>query len=718
MRFTGYVMMSVMLSASLLSCRKSEMQETGTGYLYVSVDRDSGEDLVFKSTPEEGMVFSLTVYNETTGKVAGRVDDCRTLGENPMSLPAGNFDYRAVASSGTDGAAAFDSPFYSGQTTFRISPDQVSNVDITCSLANVKVTATFSDDIKAGFKEYILTVSNGAGQLVFDNTADPATTDKEGYFSATGTLEWSLRLVNNNGEVYEELKDSYTDVKPRQHYNLSFSIKDEDPFGGGAVSIVLDDSMNEKEYDLVLDLDGGSGPEISSDFEITDPVEVNAGDATSRKLHVASSAGFRSLILSYGDIKTLGSAAEYELAGASSEVISALAEDGITAVPVSEDMTETDVDVTSYVKNLPIGEYFVKLFVTDSKYAYKDTLVKFSVLSPYDVEAVSANPWAMFAELNAKWLKAEQPEGLGIQYRKVSDPEWTDFGGQLVTDAGKRTFSAEVRNLEPETEYEFRAVSASGIETPAVSFTTESAGTLYNMNFDEWYKKNNETWYIRGGEDSPYIWDSANPGTGSYGYNPTTPEETIVAVPGEGKKAAKLESQKAKIVIVETLAAGNIYTGVFGKPVVSISNPGAELDWGVPFTSRPLALKGYFHYLPKTVDYGNHNNMSGKTDICQIQVMLADWSSPFHVNTSAGTFLNPQTDPGIIAYGSLECDHATDSYQQFEIKLDYRDRTRIPKYIVVVAAASKYGDYFTGGVGSTLYLDEFEFVYDPDKLTE
>lgn len=710
--------MSVMLSASLISCRKSEMQETGTGYLYVSVDKDSGEDLVFKSTPEEGMVFSLTVYNEMTGKVAGHVDDYRTLGESPMSLPAGNFDYRAVASSGTDGAAAFDSPFYSGETTFRISPDQVSNVDIACSLANVKVTAVFSDEIKAGFKEYILTVSNGAGQLVFDNTAEPATTDREGYFSATGTLEWSLRLVNNNGEVYEELRDSYTDVKPRQHYNLSFSIKEEEPFGGGAVSIVLDDSMNEKEYDLVLNLGGGSGPEISSDFEITDPVEVNAGDATSRKLHIASVDGFSSLILSYGEMQNLGSAAEYELAGAASDVITSLSEDGIVAVPVSQDMTETDIDITSYVQNLPIGEHFVKLFVTDAKYAYKETLVKFNVLSSYDVEAVSANPWTMFAELTAKWLKSEQPEGIGIQYRKTADADWTDFSGQLVIDAAKRTFSAEVRNLEPETEYEFRAVSASGAEAPAVTFTTQAAETLYNMGFDEWYMKDNETWYIRNGEESPYIWDSANPGTGSYGYNPTTPEDNIVAVAGEGKRAAKLESQKAKIVIVETLAAGNIYTGVFGKPVVSISNPGAELDWGVPFSSRPLALKGYFHYLPKTVDYGNHNNMSGKSDICQIQVMLADWSSPFHVNTSAGTFLNPQTDPGIIAYGSLECDHATESYQQFEIRLDYRDRTRMPKYIVIVAAASKYGDYFTGGVGSTLYLDEFEFVYDPNELTE
>jgi hypothetical protein len=43
---------------------------------------------------------------------------------------------------------------------------------------------------------------------------------------------------------------------------------------------------------------------------------------------------------------------------------------------------------------------------------------------------------------------------------------------------------------------------------------------------------------------------------------------------------------------------------------------------------------------------------------------------------------------------------------------------RTPKYIVIVGAASRYGDYFTGGKGSVLKLDEFELIYDPDELTE
>ena len=51
-------------------------------------------------------------------------------------------------------------------------------------------------------------------------------------------------------------------------------------------------------------------------------------------------------------------------------------------------------------------------------------------------------------------------------------------------------------------------------------------------------------------------------------------------------------------------------------------------------------------------------------------------------------------------------------YTPFTLELEYRDTDRIPTYIVVVASASKYGDYFTGGDGSVLFLDDFTLEYD------
>ena len=160
-------------------------------------------------------------------------------------------------------------------------------------------------------------------------------------------------------------------------------------------------------------------------------------------------------------------------------------------------------------------------------------------------------------------------------------------------------------------------------------------------------------------------------------------------------------------------AAGNIYTGKF----VQLDGLGAILDWGTPFSSRPLAMKGFFDYTSKVIDKAKDKpEMMGKQDICQIQVFLTDWEGQFQINTTAHVFVDVENDPNIIAYGKLESNVNTSGYEPFTIKLDYRDLTRKPTMIVIVAAASKYGDYFTGGLGSTLYVDEFSFVYDPSEL--
>lgn len=705
MKRYNLILISVLVFLGTFACKKTDVQEESYGYLYVSLDKDLSEDIVFKSTPEElGMTFALDVIN-SAGTVCGHVDDYTSLAESPMTLPAVSFDYTAVAYSGTDGAAAFDAPFYSGSAKFKIAKDKMSNINIACSLANVKVTADFSEDIKKNFSRYQLTVTNGAGTLVFDSAGEAPTVDKTGYFSATGTLSWTLELVNNDGEKYTA-SDTYSDVKARQYYNLSFSLEKEDEFGGGAFTIILNDSMDEKEYDLVLDFGDETKPEMTADFDYSEPVYITAGDASKKTLSLTSEDGFKSIVLEYTDPRTKETVS-CELVGASTEVLGTLAGNGVIVASVPEGSKSVSVDISSYAGSLAIGESFFDVFMVDVNNVFDEERITFNVQSPVDVEAVSANAWARFATVEAKWFPASQPEGISFQYRKDSDSQWIDFDGSVSINSASRTYSAKIRGLEPKTMYRFRAVTAEDKETKELNFITEAEDTIHNMSFDSWYQSD-KAWYPN--LDSSYqIWDSANGGTAGLGTVPTTPEENDVAVPGDGKKAAKLISSTA----FGQFAAGNIYTGKFGK--ATLSPIGATLQWGVPFTSRPLALKGWYKYKPVTVNKGDHEGMSGKTDICQIQIMLADWSAPFDISTGDKHFVDVNGSD-ILAYGSLESNETMDGYQQFTIKLDYRDVTRTPKYIVIVAAASKYGDYFTGGVGSTLYLDEFEFIYDPDEL--
>ena len=100
-------------------------------------------------------------------------------------------------------------------------------------------------------------------------------------------------------------------------------------------------------------------------------------------------------------------------------------------------------------------------------------------------------------------------------------------------------------------------------------------------------------------------------------------------------------------------------------------------------------------------------------DQCAIFIALATRSFTFN-NKNEDEYIDYANDPDIIAYGELPSGKATsgDGYVEFTIPLKYRNLTDKPTHIIIVCSASKYGDYMTGGVGSLMYVDDFELIYD------
>ena len=82
-------------------------------------------------------------------------------------------------------------------------------------------------------------------------------------------------------------------------------------------------------------------------------------------------------------------------------------------------------------------------------------------------------------------------------------------------------------------------------------------------------------------------------------------------------------------------------------------------------------------------------------------------------NTNLNTFVNWETDPSVVAYGELplsEC-VTTNGWKEFTINLKYHSLTTKPTHIIIVCSSSKYGDYFTGGEGSKMYVDDLSLIY-------
>lgn len=236
-------------------------------------------------------------------------------------------------------------------------------------------------------------------------------------------------------------------------------------------------------------------------------------------------------------------------------------------------------------------------------------------------------------------------------------------------------------------------------------------GQLYNMDFDLWSKDDGD-WVCYGSSadaNQKKVWGSANSSTSSLGIQTCVPESGFLAVEGEDKHAVKLKTQLIKAIVVKKLAAGSIFTGSMGS--TNYTKMTATLKWGIPFTLRPKALEGYACYQPKTINVANkpYENKKGTLDKGHVFVLLTDWDSQFTVDPAKDRFVDPEDD-GVIGYGKVTFDTIMDGYEKFTLDIDYRDE-RTPKFVVIVASSSALGDYFTGGEGSTLYLDEFRFIY-------
>lgn len=708
-------LLSIITAASVLmtaySCAEVSPDSDATGFLSVNVEENNPDITYVKSTEAENRTIALKIY-DNVGDLVKEAEDYTSLGK--IELRTGF--YHAVASSGENPTgAAFDAPFYSGESDFTIRRGQTESLDIVCRLANIRVTVALAPEITEKFSKYVFVVKgNDGSSLEYNQDLDNFA--REGYFPGTVTgLEWSLSLVSNTDIAYKTITGKYDNVKPCQHYKFNFTLVEENPstdIGGSIFTIRLDDSLNQKDYDLNLDFGKNDGnPVISGgDIDLSD-VRYHTGDILN--VNISSKTKISSLVLSHDDqvLENAGMPRSTEFVGIGQDVLAALEAKGIKtsgivpypAVRAEDTPENADFDFTGFLASLPEGQYSFAFHVMNED-AVMEEQVNVKVLGAkpaVTMQTVSVDEvWAKFAKVTGSYDSDEVPAGLGFSFKTAAGSSWAT-ASSVTVDESSKTFTAEIRGLEPSSDYIVKAVCAvdGAVEGEELTFATESDETVPNLNFDDWYK-DGSVWYPGLSSDNRF-WDTAN---GSKVTMPTSPEESNVVA----GKAAKLESMTA----FNLLAAGNIYTGKF----VKVSGLGAELDWGIPFTSRPLALKGHYLYEPKTIDKvkSPYDNMKGKTDIGQIQIMLTDWDGPFRINTSKTQFVDIN-DSHIIGYGTMDL-NATSGYQEFTINVDYRDKTRKPTYIVIVAAASKYGDYFTGGVGSILYVDEFELVYDPDQL--
>lgn len=326
----------------------------------------------------------------------------------------------------------------------------------------------------------------------------------------------------------------------------------------------------------------------------------------------------------------------------------------------------------------------------------------YAVTSDIAVDITSVDAWT-----NVIWAygSAEAGKNNGFEYKELSADVWTEVPAAWITDNGG-TFSACIRHLKANTGYEVRAYS-DDLRSTVSQVVTGGYYEIPNASFDEW-RKDGKVW-CPWQEGGVAFWGTGNKGATTLGDSNTYPS-TDTWNGAEGY-SARLDTKFVGIAGVGKLAAGNMFSGDYKKT----DGTNGILDFGRPCKERPTRLKGYWKYtcVPISHSSSEYSHLKGQPDTANVYIALTDWSAPFEIRTNPKNrqLLDKNADY-IIAYGSIQSGENIPEWTPFTVELEYRDTHRVPSYILIVSSASKYGDFFTGGSGSTLMIDNYSLEWD------
>lgn len=166
----------------------------------------------------------------------------------PSELEISQGAYTLLASKGENLPAAFDNPYFEGSMDFVIKKDMKTPLEVTCTMANARVYAEYSEDFLKAYSDYSVSLKTSSMDDVFTITKGET---RGAYLQVAeeGTpLSVAISLMRDSWEKPEvyTVTDPTITLKPKESVHLKFAT-DGKTGDGLDLSIVLDDEMIETE---------------------------------------------------------------------------------------------------------------------------------------------------------------------------------------------------------------------------------------------------------------------------------------------------------------------------------------------------------------------------------------------------------------------------------------------------------------------------------------
>lgn len=174
--------------------------------------------------------------------------------------------YTIEARSPGDKAVSWDQPMYVGSQEVTITPGNVEEVSIVCSLSNMKVSVQTTEKFRNEMAEYTVTVTSEDGVLIFGKEEIEA--GRSGYFDVA-PLSMDLTAVRQTGGPRVNYHVEISDVAPRDHHVFTLDAA-ETGYTDLAQGLSIDYTCNNREEAIKVDaileepVDGLTVPEVTS----------------------------------------------------------------------------------------------------------------------------------------------------------------------------------------------------------------------------------------------------------------------------------------------------------------------------------------------------------------------------------------------------------------------------------------------------------------------
>lgn len=169
------------------------------------------------------------------------------------------------------------------------------------------------------------------------------------------------------------------------------------------------------------------------------------------------------------------------------------------------------------------------------------------------------------------------------------------------------------------------------------------------------------------------------------------------------------------------IAAGNLFVGEFRSTQAAMF-PMKATRFGLQLVGgRPKRLEGYYKYTPGELVTDNKKNpRPDLRDSCDIYAVLYEVDPAKFVSLQGDDVLS---SPRIVSLARLdkpaeptEWTYFTEDFKPMNGKEFSDERLNGNGYaIAIVATSSRQGAYFTGAIGSVLYIDELKVVWEGEE---